>query len=126
MRFVALSAILLLPAVARAQDQTIPVFFQPLKGGEFTPLNKAIAEAFSRPPLEPAASGTPHALIVTVPDKVDVDRKKISGTFYSFITAFSRDGDSLGQSQQSCGAANLSECTDQMVLDVKSAAAARR
>ena len=123
MRFVALSVLLLLPAMARAQDQTIPVYFQPLKGGEFAPLNKAIADALAQPPLEPASRATPHALIVTVPDKVDVDHKRVSGTFYSFVTAFTRDGNSLGQSQQNCGAANLSECTDQLVLDVKSAAA---
>jgi len=125
MRFVALSALLLLPGMAWAQEQTIPVYFQPLEGGEFAPLNKAIADALSQPPLEPASRATPHALIVTVPDRVDVDHKRVSGTFYSFVTVFTRDGNSLGQSQQNCGASNLAECTDQMVQDVKSAAAPR-
>jgi len=63
--------------------------------------------------------------VVTVPDKVDVSHKKVSGTAYSFTVAFSRDGSSLGQSQQSCTADKLSDCTDQLVLDVKSVAAPR-
>src|SRR5215475_3746094 len=103
-RPIALSAILLLPSLAWAQDQIIPVYFQPLKGGEFAPLNKAIADAFSQPPLEPTVRTTPHALIVTISGKVDVEHKQVSGTFYSFVTAFSRDGNSLGESQQSCNA----------------------
>ena len=39
--------------------------------------------------------------------------------------AFSRDGRSLGESQQNCGLDTLSECTDQIVLDVKLVAAPR-
>ena len=121
------------PCIAQAQDQSadqpqdhpIPVYFEPLKDGQFTPLNKAVHAAMSQPPLQLETRPGPHTLIVSVPDKVEVEKKKVSGTFYSFTVSFSRDGSALGQSQQSCNAAKLSDCTDQMVLDVKSVAAPR-
>jgi hypothetical protein len=120
-----LSALILWPSLAQAQDPPIPVYFEPLKGGEFTRLNQAIREALSQAPFRLETKPNAQALIVSVPDKVDVQRKKVSGTFYSFAVAFSRDGHALGESQQDCGLDTLSECTDQIVLDVKSAAAPR-
>jgi hypothetical protein len=115
------------PCIAHAQDQAQPVSvsFEPLKGGQFTPLNQAIQAALSQPPLQFEARPGPHTMIVSVPDKVEVEKKQVSGTFYSFTVFFSRDGSALGQSQQSCNAAKLSDCTDQIVLDVKTAAAPR-
>ena len=115
------------PCIAQAQDQSQPisVSFEPIKGGQFTPLNQAIQAALSQPPLQFQARPGPHTLIVSVPDKVEVEKKQVSGTFYSFTISFSRDGSALGHSQQSCNAAKLSDCTDQMVLDVKSVAAPR-
>ena len=110
---------------AQAQDQPIPVYFEPLQGTEFVRLNQAIQAAFSQPPLQLDAKPGPRTLIVSVPDKVDVVRKQVSGTSYSFTVSFSRDGRTLGQSEQSCNAAKLSDCTDQLVLDVKSAAEPR-
>jgi len=110
---------------ALAQDPVITVYFEPLRGGEYTPLNKAIQAALSQPPLQLAAKPFAGALVVTVPDKVDVSHKKVSGTAYSFTVAFSRDGSSLGHSQQSCTSDKLSDCTEQLVLDVKSVAAPR-
>ena len=117
------------PVAAQAQEQTseqvINVYFQPLQGNDTALLNKAIQAALSQPPLQLAAKPFAGALVVTVPDKVDVSHKKVSGTAYSFTVAFSRDGSSLGQSQQSCASDKLSDCTDQLVQDVKSVAAPR-
>jgi len=110
---------------AAAQEQTINVYYEPLQGGEFAPLNKAIQAALSQPPLQLAAKPFAGVLVITVPDRVEVEHKKVSGTFYSFTVAFTRDGSSLGQSQQSCNADKLSDCTDQLILDVKSVAAPR-
>lgn len=112
-------------ASAQAQEPVINVYFEPLRDGELTPLNKAIQAALSQPPLQLVAKPFAGTLVVTVPDKVDVSHKKVSGTAYSFTVAFSRDGSSLGQSQQSCTADKLSDCTDQLVLDAKSVAAPR-
>lgn len=114
------AAMAFLPLAARAQDQTINIYFEPLRGGEFLPLNKAIQTALSRPPMQLVAKPFAGVLVLTVPDKVEVEHKQVSGTQYSFIVAFTRDGDSLGQSQQSCGSDKFSDCTDQLVLDVKS------
>jgi hypothetical protein len=126
LRHIALFSVLILwSSLVQAQDQPIPVYFEPLKGGEFTRLNTAIQQALSLPPLRLETRPGPQTVIVSVPDKVDVQHKKVSGTFYGFTVAFSRDGRSLGESQQSCGLDTLSECTDQIVLDVKSAAAPR-
>jgi hypothetical protein len=117
------------PSIAQAQDQAqdqpVPVYFEPLKGWEFARLNKAIQDALSQPPLQLETKPGSRALIVSVPDRVEVEKKQISGTFYSFTVSFSRDGSALGHSEQSCNAAKLSDCTDQIVLDVKTAAAPR-
>ena len=122
---IALLVCALWPSLAQAQEQSIAVYFEPLKGAEFARLNKAVQTALSEPPLQLAEKPGPHVLLVSVPDRVEVSHKQISGTSYSFVVAFSRDGDALGESQQDCNADKLSDCTDQMVLDVKSAAAPR-
>lgn len=114
------------PCRAQSQDQAqepvINVYFQPLEGGELTLLNKAIHTALSQPPLQLAGKPFAGALIVTVDGKVDVTHKKVSGTYYEFTVNFTRDGSSLGESAQSCNDKKLSDCTDQLVLDVKSVA----
>jgi hypothetical protein len=121
----ALLACALWPLAAQAQepDQVINVYFQPLEGGEFNLLNKAIQGALSEPPFQLAGKPFAGAVVVTVPGKVEVTRKKITGTYYDFTVAFTRDGSSLGQSAQSCSDRTLSDCTDQLVQDVKSVAA---
>jgi hypothetical protein len=124
-RIALLAAAVCVGAPARAQEPVINVYFEPLPAGELTPLNKAIQAALSQPPLQLATKPFAGAVIMTVPDRVEVSHKKVSGTAYSFTVAFSRDGSSLGQSQQSCTADKLSDCTDQLVLDVKSVAAAK-
>jgi hypothetical protein len=114
------------PSVAAAQgqaaDQVTNVYFAPLQGGELNLLNKAIQTALSKPPLQLAGKPFAGVLVVTVSGKVEVTHKKVSGTYYSFTAAFSRDGSSLGESAQACNADNLVECTDQLVQDVKSVA----
>ena len=117
------TALSLLPC--QAQEQPIPVYFEPLKGGDVTRLNQAILQALSQPPFRLEAKPTPQTIVISAPGRVEVVRKKVSGTFYSFTIEFFRDRSSLGQSQQNCGDDTLSECTDQIVLDVKTVAAPR-
>ena len=125
-RRIALSTLLSLSlAPAQAQEQPVSVYFEPLKGGDLTRLNNAIQEALSQPPFRLEMRPTAQTIIVSAPSRVEVERKRVSGTFYSFTIAFTRGGSSLGQSQQNCGDETLSECTDQIVLDVKSVAAPR-
>jgi phage/plasmid primase-like uncharacterized protein len=63
--------------------------------------------------------------MVTVDGEVQVEQLKASGTSYSFTVSFSRDGHSLGQSQQSCSIKKLQDCTDQIGQDVTTAATLR-
>ena len=86
------------------------------------PLNDAITAALSSQGfiqlLKPAAG----ALTVSIPDKVQAEKGRITGTTWSFSVAFSRDGSSLGHSEQSCNEKKLSDCTDQLISDIKSIA----
>ena len=116
----ALLAALFAAAPACAQEQTINIYFEPLKGEDVAPLYKAIQQALSKPPMQLVAKPFAGVLVITVPGKVDVKHKQVSGTYYDFTVSFSRDGNSLGQSQQACNGGNLAECTDQLVQDVKS------
>ena len=118
----ALSVLALMPAAAQGQDEVINVYFEPLRDSNLVPLNKAIHAALSQPPLQLAAR--PFAgVIVIVPSKVEVTHKRVSGTYYDFSVTFTRDGNSLGESAQSCNDDALSECTDQLVQDIRSVAA---
>jgi len=115
-----------LPCRAQEADQTINVYFQPLPGGgETSLLNKAILEALSQPPLQLAGKPFAGVVIVAVDGKVNVTHQRVSGTYFDFNVTFTRDGSSLGQSAQACKADKLSDCTDQLVQDVKSVAAPR-
>jgi len=115
------------PLAAQAQepDQVINVYFQPLQGSDIAPLNKAIQAALSQPPFQLAGKPFAGVVVITAPNKVEVTHQRVSGTYYDFTLAFSRDGSSLGQSAQSCNDRKLSDCTDQIVQDVKSVAAAK-
>jgi hypothetical protein len=124
-RIAVIAALSLWPCCAQAQDPVIPVYFEPLKGGEFTRLNKAILDSLSQPPLRLETRPSAQAVMVAVPGKVDVEHKKVSGASYSFTIVFSRDGRSLGESQQNCAVDTLSDCADQIALDAKTAAAPR-
>ncbi|HET7083214.1 MAG TPA: hypothetical protein VFI23_00475 [Rhizomicrobium sp.] len=122
-RYAALFALLLWPAFAQAQaaDPIINVYFEPVKGSaDLDLLTKAIQTAFSQPPLQLAAKPFPGVVVVTVDGKVDVAHWPVSGTTFGFSVAFTRDGTKLGESAQSCNANMLTDCTDQMVQDVKS------
>lgn len=111
------------PWPAQAQDQPVSVYFEPLKGEELTRLNNAIQAALIQPPFRLEMRPTAQTIIVSAPNRVQTERKRVSGAYYSFTIAFTRNGSSLGQSEQNCSDENLSECTEQIVLDVKSVAA---
>jgi hypothetical protein len=113
------------PACAQEQGQPINIYFEPPQGGDVAPLNKAIQAALSQPPMQLVAKPFAGVLVISVPGKVAVTHKQVSGTYYDFTVSFSRDGNSLGQSQQACNGSNLAECTDQLVQDIKSIVASR-
>jgi hypothetical protein len=121
LRFFIVAVAILAPSLALAQDKPITVYFEPCKDQQ---LNDAITLALSSPGLVQVLKPGPGVLVVSIPDKITVDRGRISGTTWSFTVAFSRDGASLGQSVEGCNEHKLSDCTDQLVNDVKSAAGA--
>ncbi len=110
-------------AQSQTQEQPLSVYFEPLKGEELTRLNNAIQEALTQPPFRLEMRPTAQTIVVSAPNRVQTERKRVSGAYYSFTIAFTRNGSSLGQSEQNCSDENLSECTEQIVLDVKSVAA---
>jgi hypothetical protein len=112
------AAILFGTGVAFAQDQPISVYFEACDTQQ---LNDAIAAALTQPPFLLQTRNMPGALVVTIPDRITVDNKT-GGTIWTFTVAFRRNGDLLGQSVESCNEKKLSDCTDQLVSDVKSAA----
>jgi len=114
-------AILLAPTLCAAQDKPVSVFFRPCN---VQPLNDAITASLSQPPFLLATRITPGTLVVSVPDKVEVERGQVSGTTWTFNAVFSRDGDALGHSVESCSRAKLSDCTDQLLADIRTAAGA--
>jgi len=120
-RFFVVAATILIPSLALAQDKPITVYFEPCKDQQ---LNDAITAALSGQGFVQVLKPGPGVLIVSIPDRIEVDRGRISGTTWSFTVAFSRDGSSLGRSAEGCNEHKLSDCTDQLVLDVKSAAGA--
>ena len=120
-RFVVIAMAVLMPGLALAQDKPITVYFEPCKEQQ---LNDAITVALSGQGFVQVLKPGPGVLIVSIPDRIEVDRGRISGTTWSFTAAFSRDGSPLGRSAEGCNEHKLSDCTDQLVLDIKSAAGA--
>jgi hypothetical protein len=111
-------ALMLAPAAAFAQDRPISIYFEPCKEQK---LNDAIATALTQPPFVLQTRFSRDALVVTIPDRIDRDQQQGSA-IWTFTVAFHRDGDSLGQSVESCNEHRLTDCTNQLVSDVKSAA----
>jgi hypothetical protein len=111
-------ALVLAPAAARAQDRPISIYFEPCKEQK---LNDAIAAALTQPPFVLQTRFSRDALVVTIPDRIDRDQQP-NGAVWTFTVAFHRDGDSLGQSVESCNEHRLTDCTDQLANDAKSAA----
>jgi len=107
------------PSGVLAQDRPVTLYFEPC---DIQSLNDAITAALTQPPFLLLTTNAPNALVIAIPDHVAADHLKVSGTVWTFTVAFSRNGDSLGHSVESCNEHKLSDCTDQLVSDVKSAA----
>jgi hypothetical protein len=112
-------AALLAPALAMAQDKPIDVFFRPCNVQQ---LNDAFVAALAQPGFLLDTKIAPTTLVVSIPDRVDVDHGKVSGTTWSYDVVFMRDGDPRGHSAESCNENKLSDCTDQLLSDIRSAA----
>lgn len=116
---VAPAALLLIMAIntSAADEAETLVYFEHTS---VKPLNAAIEAALSRPPFKIVKSISPGVLVI-VPDGVASNKQKDERIFWQFTTKFSRDGDSLGESYQSCLTSNVLDCTEQIRLDAMTA-----
>jgi len=119
LRSVIAAAVILAPSIALGQDKPISVYFHP---GEVQQLNDAITAAMSAQGFVQVLKPTPGALTISFPEKITVDKGRISGSTWSFNVAFSRDGSSLGIAAESCNEKKITDCTDQLMQDIRSAA----
>ena len=117
---------LALPGTAWSQDAPIKVDLAPLLaslqhkdwfGASDNPLAGAVQAAFSNAPFQSAPGPAPDVLTLSLPDRVKKDKED-----YIFTVVFSRDGDKLGEAVESCPMKKLTDCTDQLILDAKTAA----
>jgi hypothetical protein len=114
----AAAALAFAPSAVFAQDKPLSVLFEPIEDQR---LNNAITIALTKPPFVLETRYTRSTLVVAIPDRIVKDFQQ-SGTILTFTATFHRDGDSLGQSVESCREDKLSDCVDQLVSDTKSAA----
>ncbi|HXS05874.1 MAG TPA: hypothetical protein VN723_03725 [Rhizomicrobium sp.] len=120
------AACLTLPGAAWSQDAPIKLDLAPLLaalqhkdwfGTSNNPLADAIQAAFSKAQFQSAPGPGPDVLTLSAPDGVKKDRDD-----FLFTVVFSRDGGRLGEAVESCPMKKLSDCTDQLILDTKTAA----
>ena len=116
--FPIVGALAFAPQVVLAQEQAISAYFEPSRNQQ---LNNAVTTALAQPPFVLHTQRVPGVLVVDIPDRISVDRTT-DGSTWTFTVTFTRNGDSLGQSVESCNEHKLSDCTDQLVSDAKSAA----
>jgi hypothetical protein len=109
---------ILAPSLALAQDKPISVFFQPCQDQQ---LNNAITAAMTSQGFVQVMKPGPGVLTVAI-SQIEATKGRVSGMSWAFTVAFSRDGSSLGHAEESCNERKIADCTDQMMIDIKSAA----
>src|ERR1700761_261594 len=112
-------------APARAQDAPIKVDFAPLLatlhardwvGVRENVLADAVRAAFAKGGIEAAPPGR-DVLTLSAPDGAQKKNDE-----FMFTVVFSRDGDKLGEAVEYCAITKLADCTDQLILDTRTAA----
>jgi hypothetical protein len=121
------AAFLISPEAAWSQDAPIKIDLAPL----LSTLNKkswydvshsntladAVQAALSHAPFQSAPGPGADVLTLAMPDGVGKQKDE-----YVFTVVFLRDGAKLGEAVESCPVKKLSDCTDQLILDTKTAA----
>ena len=121
-----LAAYLASPAAAWSQDAPIKIYTAPLfstlhhrdwAGVRENILADAVRAAFLQAQFQSAPGPGADILTLAAPDGVSKDKED-----YIFTVVFSRDGTKIGEAVESCPIKKLTDCTDQLVLDIKTAA----
>ena len=125
--FLGLPASLISSGPARSQEAPIKLHAAPLlaalsdKKMDSPPrrfhADRCRADGLVGRAIRGCAGPGPDVLTLSAPDGVKGDSQQ-----YMFTVVFSRDGTKLGEAVKSCALDKLTDCTDQMVLDIKSAA----
>ncbi len=118
----ALMACAALPAAA--QEAPTKVFYAFEKDWNYRPMDKALQEAVSSPDLALQTAIRPDVVVLTTQDFEWTNHSERKT--FSFTLVFTRDGDKLGESQESCITAKLADCSAQITGDIKTAAAIGR
>jgi hypothetical protein len=107
---------------SQAQTENIHVFIDPLliKDIDNELLSNALKAALSAEPLVLEKKYSNGVLMIT-----ETDKPRFRRNGFEFSVSFFRDGGHLGDSIESCAANKISDCSDQLVLDVKAASANR-
>jgi len=87
--------------------------------------DKAIRAALDKPDFAPQARPGAGVLVVTVSERVIHDPGDNS-TGFNFTMHFTRDGDILGEAQETCSTRRLDACADLVAEDVRGASAIHR
>jgi hypothetical protein len=120
------AACLILPATAEAQDVPIKLDFAPMLstlhardwvGVRENMLADTVRAALAKANFETAPGPGPDVLTLTAPDGAQKKNDE-----FMFTVVFSRDGAKLGEAVEYCAITKLADCTDQLILDIKSAA----
>jgi len=116
------------PAAAWSQDAPIKVFLPPLLSKlDQSDLVYAVKVALSQAPFLPAPGPGADVLTLTAPDgvhtvRIDERNGEVEYKQFQFTVVFLRDGTKLGEAFETCPTKKLTDCTDQLILDAKTAA----
>jgi hypothetical protein len=118
---------LILPVAAWSQDTPIKIDLAPLLStlshGNWYDLHDdknlvdAVRAALLQAPFQSAPSPGADVLTLAAPGGVKTEKQE-----YLFTVVFFREDIRLGEALESCPIKKLTECTDQLVLDTKTAA----
>ena len=121
------AALLILPEGAWSQDAPIKIDIAPLLSTlnhkswydiyHSDTMADVMRAAFSQAPFQSAPGPGADVLTLAMPDEVRKQKDE-----YIFTIVFLRDGAKLGEAVESCPVKKLSDCTDQLILDAKTAA----
>lgn len=106
---------------ANAQDAPLKVFCPPAPGHYGYLADRALRTALARLGFQAVTKADP-ATVVATPDAVEhTGREKVSG--FEFTLHFSRNGDAIGEAEESCDTGKMDACIDQIAADLTAAAA---
>lgn len=121
------SIFLISPLAAWSQDVPIKIDSAPLLSvldhrnwydlHNDTHLADAVRAALSRAPFQSVPGPAADVLTLSLSDRVRTENKE-----YIFTVVFMRDGEKLGEAVETCPVTKLTDCTNQLILDAKTAA----